>query len=346
MTFDKIKPIAIRIASALLTAIFSFLVVGFIVTGRLADPRNALLGEVFLVVFFLFLLYNIHPYLARWFNRGSFFFKSLLFQKTLEFLTVAAITLVLFLLIFSLPFSLLYPEIAVPEERIRISYFMIIAVSLIYYYYFERERAQVAIRQSIIRSEKMSKENTEAQLLALRNQISPHFLFNSFNVLDNLIELDSKKAESFLDQLSRIYQVFLENADYSLVSLEKDIELAEAYMGLLKTRFSQNLKFDLRIAEEDKKYRVPPGIIQMLIENAIKHNGFSKSRPLTVEIYSHTSPKRLVIKNNVLARREGMTSTGIGLKNIISRYAMLTERPVEIQKSDQEFVVILPLLNP
>lgn len=346
MTLDKIKPFTTRIAGALITAIFTLYAIVFLISGRLMDLRKALPGEILLVIFFLAFLYNIHPYLARLFNRKNTLFKRPLFQKIIEFLTVATITLILHFLMFSIPFNLLYPHIQVPEQRIRISYFTTIAVSLIYYYYFERERAQLETRQSIIQSEKMSKENTEAQLLAFKQQISPHFLFNSLNVLNNLIEVDDEKAGEFLDQLTSIYHVFLENADNSLVSLQKDLELAEAYIGLLKTRFSRNLKFELNIEEAYKEYQVPPGILQMLIENAIKHNGFSKSHPLTLKLFTDSTNKSIVVKNNIQARKESVTSTGVGLKNIINRYAILTDRVVDIKKNDQEFIVILPLLNP
>ncbi|MGJ3234460.1 sensor histidine kinase [Marivirga sp.] len=232
-------------------------------------------------------------------------------------------------------------DFPVERKRLVISVQMIVAVG--YYYFVEQIKSKKALAEAELNAQKLQKENTKAQLQTLKNQINPHFLFNSFNILNSLIELEPKRAQLFLEQLSNIYRVFLENINESLIPLQKEIEVMESYRDLLQTRFHNHLKIEIKIKENNTNWLIPPGVSQMLMENAIKHNGFNKSNPLSIEIYQEGD--YIVVKNNKQERTEPSTSTGIGLRNIKARYELQGNEKLLIENTDQYFIVKAPLLK-
>ena len=180
-------------------------------------------------------------------------------------------------------------------------------------------------------------------LESLKNQLDPHFLFNSLNVLDSLIEENPVQAQRFTNSMSKIYRYVLEQKDKELVSVEEEIDFAKTYCELLKTRFEDAVTFDFNISEEDKKGFVVPLSLQLLLENSIKHNFATSSKPLNIKIF--TEKGNLIIENNLQTRELPNTSTGVGLANIVSRYNLLTERNVFVEKSEAFFRVKLPILT-
>lgn len=193
-----------------------------------------------------------------------------------------------------------------------------------------------------VEAEKLKKETSEAQFESLRNQLNPHFLFNSFNVLSSLIESDSKMAVQFVDQLSRVYRYSLKTQKLKVVSLKEEIEFLSSYLFLLKIRFQSNLNINLAIEESEISF-VPPSTLQMLIENAIKHNEVSKQNPLKIDLYQ--AGDVLVVKNNLSPKLNPEESSQVGLKNIQSRYNLLGGKAPKIEKTADEFIVSIPLLN-
>ncbi|MFN3771689.1 2TM domain-containing protein [Cloacibacterium normanense] len=191
--------------------------------------------------------------------------------------------------------------------------------------------------------QKLIAKSANAQFESLKNQLDPHFLFNSLNVLDSLIEENPVQAQRFTNSMSKIYRYVLEQKDKEMVSVEEEIDFAKTYCELLKTRFEDAVTFEFKISEEEKKGFVVPLSLQLLLENSIKHNFATSSKPLNIKIF--TEKGNLIIENNLQTRELPNKSTGVGLANIVSRYNLLTERNVFVEKSETFFRVKLPILT-
>ncbi|MEM0940598.1 MAG: histidine kinase [Bacteroidota bacterium] len=192
-----------------------------------------------------------------------------------------------------------------------------------------------------LEAETLKTETSEAQFEALRKQINPHFLFNSFNVLSSVIETDQHLAVQFVEQLSKVYRYLLRTQDMKIIPLEEELDFIESYIFLLKIRFGNNLQFERNIT--DVKDKIPPSTLQLLIENAIKHNEVSKKNPLKVSM--ERSNGALFIKNNRNPKIKPVASEMIGLANIRKRYQLLGATPPEIKNTKQEFLVKLSLIE-
>jgi LytS/YehU family sensor histidine kinase len=185
--------------------------------------------------------------------------------------------------------------------------------------------------------------NVSAQFESLKNQLDPHFLFNSLNVLNGLIEESPKKASMFTTDLSKIYRYVLEQKDKSLVSLQDELTFSRAYLNLLSLRFEAGIQIDLQINAEQHTGCILPLSLQLLIENAIKHNIISVRKPLLLKIYRKNN--YLYVENNLQKKKVLHDHSGIGLKNIQERYAILSNLSVHLQETDILFSVGLPIIN-
>jgi len=191
---------------------------------------------------------------------------------------------------------------------------------------------------------KVQKENLQSQFEVLKQQVNPHFLFNSLNVLTSLIKVDPDLAESFTERLSKVYRYVLENKEKELVSLSTEMEFLNAYLFLLEIRFRKKLFVEIKINMSYYDYQILPIAIQLVIENAIKHNTFSKAEPLRIEIFVDER-QRLNIVNNLNLRESKFVSTGVGLENINRRYALVSDRRPEFVKTSEHFIAKLPLIK-
>jgi LytS/YehU family sensor histidine kinase len=191
---------------------------------------------------------------------------------------------------------------------------------------------------------KVQKENLQSQFEVLKQQVNPHFLFNSLNVLSSLIKVDPDLAELFTERLSKVYRYVLENKEKDLVNLATELEFLNAYLFLLEIRFVRKLSIDIRIDKKHHEALILPIAIQLIIENAIKHNTFSKAHPLRIELYVDAD-HFLNIVNNLSERETKLVSTGVGLKNILRRYALVSDRKPEFIKTEMQFIARLPLLK-
>jgi LytS/YehU family sensor histidine kinase len=193
-------------------------------------------------------------------------------------------------------------------------------------------------RQTAIDAEKFKRESTVAKFESLRNQVNPHFLFNSLNALTNLVYEDQDKAAKFIKQLSEVYRYLLETRDLEIVPLSEETRFLDSYLFLQKIRFGEKLK--VTVSLDDESCMVAPLVLQMLVENAIKHNEISEEHPLNIRLY--LDGDYLVVENS-LQKKSTMAggSPGIGLDNICKRYEFLTEKKVEIHQNNL-FTVRLP----
>jgi len=208
-------------------------------------------------------------------------------------------------------------------------------INAIVYYMNRTKKAQ-------LEAEQFKKISAEAQFEALRNQINPHFLFNSFNVLSSLVYKDPDTSAKFIGQLSHVYRYLLNSQDKKIVPLQEEMEFIRAYLFLLEIRFGNNLVIQIENFD-DRDFYIAPATLQMLIENAIKHNIVSRSKPLTISI--HTESDMLVISNNLQLKEIKEPSTKVGLQNIISRYVFLSSKPVLVKEAENFFIVQIPLLT-
>jgi LytS/YehU family sensor histidine kinase len=189
---------------------------------------------------------------------------------------------------------------------------------------------------------RLQKENLQSQFEVLRQQVNPHFLFNSLNVLTSLIKLEPDLAEQFTEHLSKVYRYVLENKDNDLVSLQTELDFLDAYIFLLNIRFMDKIVVKVDIGEQKRECQILPLALQLLIENAIKHNAMSKRNPLKIEIFID-SENVLHVENNLQERESHMASTGVGLRNIAHRYHLLEMPEPEFIKTETRFIARVPL---
>jgi PAS domain S-box-containing protein len=189
---------------------------------------------------------------------------------------------------------------------------------------------------------RLQKENLQSQFEVLRQQVNPHFLFNSLNVLTSLIKLEPDLAEKFTEHLSKVYRYVLENKDNDLVSLHTELEFLDAYIFLLQIRFMDKIDIRVDINSADKDKMILPLALQLLIENAIKHNSMSKRNPLIISIFI-SDGSLLNVVNNLQERESYMASTGVGLKNIEHRYSLLEMPAPQFSKNETQFIARIPL---
>jgi LytS/YehU family sensor histidine kinase len=196
-----------------------------------------------------------------------------------------------------------------------------------------------------LKSEQLEKQQLVNEISLLKTQVNPHFLFNSLSILSSLVRIDPDLSERFIDQLSRSYRYILEQKDQSLVTLRTELGFIESYSFLLKIRFENKFTVDIQLPDYIlDKYKIAPLTLQLLIENAVKHNRMSVGEPLVVTI-SVEADQMLVVKNKLQPRSTPAMSTGVGLQNIMNRYALLTKRPVWAGEADEQFVVRIPLIS-
>ena len=199
------------------------------------------------------------------------------------------------------------------------------------------------LRHSVEETENLKRENLAAQLNVLRTQVNPHFLFNNLNTLSSLIPENPQHAVDFVQQLSKVYRHILEVKDEKSISLKDELDVLNAYTFLLKTRFDKNLKVTINIPEEKLQKRIVPLSLQILMENAIKHNIVSSDKPLHIDVFTENGS--LVVSNNLQMKNQVNESTGIGLDNIRNRYKLLSETPVKVTENETSFTVSIPLID-
>lgn len=199
-------------------------------------------------------------------------------------------------------------------------------------------------RNSLAEIERFKKENLETQFEMLRMQVNPHFLFNSLNTLSSLIYQNQEQASDFVRELSSVYRYILEKRKTEIVELKEELGFTKSYMYLLGLRFEDKLVFEVKIDEKFLEKVVVPLTLQILIENAVKHNIASMRKPLKIDIFTKTD-NTLTVKNNLQPKSTGSYSSGIGLDNIRSRLEILTDRKMKVEKTADEFIVVLPLLD-
>ncbi|WP_353168963.1 2TM domain-containing protein [Flavobacterium sp.] len=210
-----------------------------------------------------------------------------------------------------------------------------IVFHLIYFY--------KAYQENKLKEQKIIAGTASAQFESLKNQIDPHFLFNSLNVLSSLIEENSIAAQKFTTSLSKVYRYVLEQKDKELVSVTEELTFAKTYMNLLLMRFENSITFEIPENIENDETKVVPLSLQLLLENCIKHNVVSENKPLHIKISIENDA--LVVSNNLQKKEVLSGRKGVGLENIVNRYRILTNRKVLVEVNENEFKISLPILT-
>ncbi|GAB3711909.1 hypothetical protein GCM10027592_49960 [Spirosoma flavus] len=212
--------------------------------------------------------------------------------------------------------------------------------------FFARDSRQYQqkLKQAEQEQEKLRVANLQSQLDTLKQQVNPHFLFNSLNVLDSLIEDDPRQARVFLEELSTVYRYLLRANEQHLTDLGTELDFIHSYYHLLRTRHGPALQLNVMIDERYQSYRLPPLTLQLLIENAVKHNIILPDQPLHIDIFTDEE-SRLQIRNNVQRKTMRVVSNGVGLTNILTKYKMLDQPAPIISEKDGQFLVTLSLIE-
>ena len=229
------------------------------------------------------------------------------------------------------------------EKEKPIDYLFTVVVTIIvtlslYSIYFYR-----AYQENKVKEQKIIAGTASAKYESLKNQIDPHFLFNSLNVLSSLIEENPENAQRFTTSLSKVYRYVLEQKDKDLVSVEEELSFAETYMNLLKMRFENSLTYEIPTQELNSEFKVVPLSLQLLLENTVKHNVVAEQKPLHIMIYIENG--YLVIENNLQKKEVLQDRKGVGLQNIVDRYAIISKKKMIIEQSETSFKVKLPILT-
>lgn len=230
-----------------------------------------------------------------------------------------------------------HDEIKMPAVLLII--LLMVAIYEVIYFYHQ-------LKHSILEREAVKQAHIQSQWEGLRNQVNPHFLFNSMNTLMGIIDEDSILAKRFLKKLSKVYRYILESREDPLIPLDHEMEFIHSYVFLQQERFRGKLNVDFDISEQYGQYRIVPMSLQILFENAIKHNVISNKRPLSIEVFVQKNPDRLIIKNNLQLKTQVIDSTKLGLENLKKRYAFFTADQVQVEDTDGYFTVKIPLIHP
>jgi LytS/YehU family sensor histidine kinase len=199
-------------------------------------------------------------------------------------------------------------------------------------------------RSALITAEELKKENLKSQLESLKHQVNPHFLFNSLNTLSSLVDEDKEASVKFIRKMAEVYRYLLQSNEKSLIALQDELNFMEAYVYMLKMRFGDSFELEMDIDASHRLMLMAPLTLQLLIENAVKHNEVSKANPLKITIQS-ASNNFLLIRNEIHPKQIVAKSSGMGLKNIVHRYELLGYDQVSVSIVENQFEVRIPLIT-
>ena len=307
------------------------------------------LGNSFWIYFGYTMLYGFSLYYA---NAAVFIYLDSVYKDNrftinrliVGFVSTFCITLfVVFLLrvfeeviIKEVSFQKYVEEESIGHFLIPIVFFVIVSLAIHAFYFYK------TLQENKFKEQKIIATTANAQFESLKNQIDPHFLFNSLNVLSSLIEENPENAQKFTTSLSKIYRYVLEQKDKELVAVSEELAFAKIYMQLLTMRFENSISYELPDCTNEEA-KVVPLSLQLVLENCIKHNVVSSSKPLHIKI--SIQDNQLIVENNWQKKEVLSDGKGVGLQNIVNRYALLTERKVKVIQDEKSFKVYLPILT-
>jgi sensor histidine kinase YesM len=256
------------------------------------------------------------------------------------FLLLSAVVIALFLLIYETVHFLGYEF---SEEDYTNCYLTTIVMNIFLTFLNEGISQFERYKITLVETEQLKKEYLQSQLLGLKSQMNPHFLFNSLNTLSCLIQEDEEKAEDFLDHMSKLYRYLLRNNEEHLVSLKTEIDMVRSYYFLLKKRHSDALTLEIDIPEKYLNHEIPPLTLQMIVENAVNQNSLTKIEPLNITVKAIND--EIEIKHNKQPKLYGTKEGEEAIDNITNKFRLLTQREIEIVEETEKRIIRLPLLE-
>ncbi len=217
------------------------------------------------------------------------------------------------------------------------------SVNLVFVTLYELDYVVVRLKETMVEKESLIQQALQHEFDVLKNQVNPHFLFNCFNTLSSLISENKEKAETFLNELSKVYRYLLRNNEDGLSTLENEMKFIRSYYGLLKTRHGESLEMTIDIDKRYYPYLLPSLTLQLLVENVVKHNQLARNQPLVIEIFT-TAGNKLVVNNNLQRRTIKAPSNKVGLENIKAKYELLNQKGFQVMEDSKNFTVVLPLI--
>jgi two-component system, LytTR family, sensor kinase len=217
------------------------------------------------------------------------------------------------------------------------------SVNLIFVTLYEVDYVVERLKEAVVEKESLKQQALQHEFDVLKNQVNPHFLFNCFNTLLSLISENKERAETFLNELSKVYRYLLRNNEDGMSTVENEIKFIRSYYDLLKTRHGEALQLTIDIDKRYNPYLLPSLTLQLLVENVVKHNQLAKSQPLVIEIFT-TAGNQLVVNNNLQRRTVKAPSNRVGLENIKAKYQLLKQKGFQVMEDGKNFTVVLPLI--
>lgn len=218
-----------------------------------------------------------------------------------------------------------------------------LSVNIIFETLFEADYIFRKYKENAAENESLLKLSVNQEFDTLKSQVNPHFLFNCFNTLSSLISIDKARALQFLDELSKVYRYLLRSNQESICTLQTELNFIDSYFTLLQTRHGESIRLRKNIEKQYLSYFIPSLTLQLIVENAVKHNTISKNDPLVIDIFT-AGENKLVVNNN-LQRRASVTHTnGVGLQNIKMKYQLLDQQGFQVMEGGKNFTVVLPLI--
>lgn len=319
-------------------------VINYIYTLQLPDVESLKFNFLFTILYSMMLYLTnalVFVQLDKYFQKNRFHLKRLVIGFLASFLISGIV--IFFLRIFE---EVVVEELSLKEffnEETVSNYVVAMIITLVVTLIMHLVYFYKSYQENRVKQEKIIAGTASAQFESLKNQLDPHFLFNSLNVLNALIEENPENAQKFTTSLSKVYRYVLEQRDKELVSVQEEIAFAKTYMNLLKMRFENSISFELPSDFDNVEAKVVPLSLQLLLENCIKHNTVSEQKPLHVIIKIENN--ELTIENNKQKKEVLQDRRGVGLQNIVNRYAIVTERKVKIEETATFFKVKLPILT-
>ncbi|MFT3911903.1 MAG: histidine kinase [Ferruginibacter sp.] len=228
-------------------------------------------------------------------------------------------------------------------EDLKVGLLVGFAINLIFETLYEADYMLEKYKESVQEKETFQQLSVAQEFDALKSQVNPHFLFNCFNTLSSLISEDKHKAETFLNELSKVYRYLLRNNEDGLSSVESEVKFINSYYKLLQTRHGDAVQVNVQIDKRYEPYLLPSLSLQLLVENVVKHNVLSKSDPQVIDIFT-TAGNKLVVNNNLRRRTVKAPSNKVGLENIKAKYILLKQPGFQVMEDDKNFTVVLPLI--
>ncbi|WP_353721259.1 sensor histidine kinase [Dyadobacter sp. 676] len=266
------------------------------------------------------------------------------YAQTSKRIAAEAVLAVAYVLLVSLLLDELYYKPVYHISALAMGFRISIVPTVIVYLVYEAVYFFDAWKMNVRKTEAFMRENVQSQLEVLKNQLDPHFLFNSMNTLAALIDDENTAAQDYLERLSDVYRYVLVSRNKNTVLLGEELAFVDAYVYLNKIRFRDNLRVEKQLSPVALTRHIAPLSLQMLIENAIKHNVASRENPLNILIREEAEGY-LVVENNISEKTILEKSTRVGLQNIVNRYNLLTDRAVEVVRGGEKFTVKIPLLG-